>query len=60
MSVKYNTCCICGNPFIGFGNNPYPVVKDAVSVCCDICNSKVVIPARLKEMQKHDSNKNKE
>jgi len=42
-------CCICGKKFRGYGNNPYPAVKDEEgAVCCDSCNRKVVIPARLK------------
>lgn len=42
-------CCICGNEFIGYGNNPYPVTNKGV--CCDGCNSTVVIPKRLEEMK---------
>lgn len=30
-----------------FGNNPYPVVKDEDALCCDECNDREVIPARL-------------
>ena len=40
-------CCICGKPFVGYGNNPYPVVKDENARCCDTCNDIVVIPARI-------------
>ena len=40
-------CCICGLPFTGFGNNPYPVKEDGR--CCDFCNSSVVIPERIKQ-----------
>ena len=39
------TCCICGKEFKGWGNNPYPVKMEGV--CCDECNLKAVIPARL-------------
>lgn len=42
---KAHTCCICGEKFIGFGNNPYPVKKEGR--CCDECNWKYVIPARI-------------
>lgn len=40
-------CCICGQKFTGWGNNPYPVVKDENACCCDTCNMLTVIPARL-------------
>lgn len=39
------TCCICGRKFTGWGNNPYPV-KDQ-GECCNDCNQRHVIPARL-------------
>jgi len=39
------TCCICGEEFDGYGNNPEPVKHSGR--CCDACNSKFVIPARL-------------
>lgn len=37
-------CCICKKEFEGFGNNPFPI---AGAKCCDLCNSKIVIPLRL-------------
>lgn len=37
-------CCICGEEIIGYGNNAAPY-KDGR--CCDACNLKFVIPARL-------------
>lgn len=40
-------CCICGKEFKGYGNNPYPVNKEEGARCCDECNDKVVIPARI-------------
>lgn len=43
-----NTCCICGQMFIGWGNNPSPVKEEGV--CCEYCNDTKVIPARLKQM----------
>lgn len=43
-------CCICGKEIRGYGNNPYPVVKDEGKVCCDHCNQTVVIPARIAEI----------
>ena len=44
MSKKQN-CCICGNEFEGFGNNPVPA-RDG-GRCCDKCNMEVVIPLRF-------------
>ena len=44
-------CCICGQEFNGFGNNPYPVNSDENARCCDDCNITKVIPARLEELQ---------
>lgn len=38
-------CCICGEPIVGFGNNPDPVKKQGR--CCDNCNTLYVIPARM-------------
>lgn len=43
-------CCICGEPILGYGNNPYPVVKEEEARCCDLCDSMVVIPARIRAM----------
>lgn len=42
-------CCICGEEFEGFGNNPYPLVKDEQARCCDECNMQV-IEARLEAL----------
>ena len=41
---KSDLCCICGEPIEGYGNNAEPY-KDGF--CCDACNYKFVIPARL-------------
>lgn len=38
-------CCICGEPLEGYGNDPWPVKEEGQ--CCDACNDKFVIPARL-------------
>ncbi len=45
--ATHNTfiCCICGEEFEGYGNNPDPVKQSGK--CCDACNRKFVIPARL-------------
>lgn len=39
------TCCICGEEEKGYGNNPEPFKHEGR--CCDACNIKFVIPARL-------------
>ena len=44
-----NICCICGEPIDGYGNNPEPYKHSGV--CCDACNTKFVIPARLAQLQ---------
>lgn len=41
-------CCICHKKFKGFGNNAEPVCD---GICCDDCNWRVVIPARVKEYE---------
>lgn len=38
-------CSICGKEIIKYGNGAYPV---SFGKCCDECNLKVVIPARIK------------
>ena len=43
--AKEEICCICGEPIEGYGNNPSPYKHEGR--CCDACNSKFVIPARL-------------
>jgi len=42
-------CCICHTFCDGWGNNPWPVVKDEDERCCDRCNMLEVIPARLRK-----------
>lgn len=54
MDNKFYTCCICGKEFNDWGNNPWPVVLDPDAKCCDDCNWKKVIPARIKEINNHD------
>lgn len=45
-------CCFCGKECENeFGNNPYPANKDEDARCCDDCNTTVVIPARLEELE---------
>lgn len=50
MNNEVKKCCICGMNFTGWGNNPWPVVKDEDATCCDDCDAMYVIPARIKEM----------
>lgn len=50
MDNGVKICCICGKTFEGWGNNPYPVVKDEDARCCDDCNAMYVIPARLEAL----------
>lgn len=45
-------CCICGREIeANQGNNPQPVVKKPNSRCCNECNWKYVIPARLADLK---------
>ena len=50
MQTDVKICCICGKPYIGWGNNPWPIVDDEEARCCDDCNSEKVVPARLQMM----------
>ncbi len=43
-------CCICGNLFEGYGNNPAPI--ETRGECCDDCNINVVVPRRLLDAKK--------
>lgn len=43
-------CCICGKVIFGWGNNPWPIVDDDKSVCCDTCNAAKVVPARIQKL----------
>lgn len=55
--TNVRTCCLCGQRFIGWGNDPWPVLPeielkdDEDAVCCDECNFTRVIPARLDLMK---------
>ena len=42
------TCCLCGEEFEGYGNNPAPVKESGE--CCDRCNAEKVITARLEAL----------
>lgn len=45
LKEEAESCVICGEEIDGYGNNPAPVVEEGR--CCDSCNIKFVIPARL-------------
>lgn len=49
-----NKCDICGQYFTGHGNNPSPLRGN---ICCDVCNSKIVIPLRIYLSQNNLSQK---
>ena len=49
--AKENFCCICGEPIEGYGNNPEPFMSAMDGQCCDGCNLKFVVPARLAMMK---------
>ena len=42
------TCSICLGKYTGLGNNAAPVNN---GLCCDACNAKVVIPARMRPLK---------
>ena len=46
--TEERVCCLCGETFVGFGNNPAPLKENNdESRCCDLCNDFKVLPARL-------------
>ena len=55
MMNKYK-CCICGRKVLGYGNNPYPIVDDETSRCCDMCNELYVIPTRIEYVYRNIAN----
>ncbi len=57
MNNQENICCICGKKYTGWGNNPWPVVKDENARCCDECNNNQVLSARLTQMFSGKENK---
>lgn len=51
------TCCICGEEFKGYGNNPEPYMSaENGERCCDACNAHFVIQARLNQMAAERNN----
>ena len=53
---KTGDCCLCDGRYERWGNNPYPLCDehDHESRCCDDCNARKVIPARMVDMFKKD------
>lgn len=49
-------CPLCGKPYKGWGNNPYPLNVGRV---CDKCNLNVIIPMRI-IMNRNKSNQKSE
>ena len=41
------TCCLCHKKYTGFGNNAQPL---ATGLCCDACNFRRVLPARISQI----------
>ena len=42
-------CCICGEPLEGHGNKPEPYKHEGR--CCDACQNKFVLPARMAQIE---------
>lgn len=55
MTNQEYVCCICGKKFTGWGNNPWPVVKDEDALCCDGCNATAVLPARIAGLREENN-----
>lgn len=43
-------CCICKGDLGEYGNDPYPICEEGE--CCEACNEKFVIPARILKASK--------
>lgn len=41
-------CVICKLSSTGYGNNPYPICDSGS--CCDLCDERIVIPSRIKNL----------
>lgn len=48
-----HTCVICGRAFTGWGHNPEPVKEFEEGRACSDCNAMVVIPERIKRIQRN-------
>ena len=56
-SKEEKICCICKEPYEGYGNNAEPVCS---GTCCDKCNIERVIPMRFKMMKNDTLKESKE
>jgi len=45
--MKTFNCSICERDVTEWGNNPQPILTYSGKKCCDSCNTKYVIPARI-------------
>ena len=48
-------CCFCGEVFEGYGNNPWPMADDTKHRCCNVCNMRIVVPARIEFIREKES-----
>lgn len=46
--LKPQKCCICGEEFLGYGNNPWPLRDEGR--CCDMCAKLIVLPSRVLQL----------
>lgn len=51
---EVKNCPLCGKPYKGWGNNPYPLEMDMV---CDECNMNVIIPPQIWDRHQINSEK---
>lgn len=55
MNKEKHVCCLCGDTFTGYGNNPDGALDANYNLiewtpndrCCDHCNATKVIPGRI-------------
>ena len=57
MFENEKTCCICGMPITGFGNNPWPIKEEGE--CCDICN-RLVVAKRIENYERRKKSESKD
>lgn len=51
-------CCLCHADIKAREtNNPAPLVNERGAVCCDVCNVRYVIPARIEQEHKRQGGK---
>jgi len=46
--MRKTICILCGEWFRGYGNNPWPLAEKGE--CCNDCDDRKVIPARMVRM----------